>query len=102
MIQPEILMLVATLANVTGGNYTSRSKRDEAMEKLANRFESLQQSMSISCAAAVAASLMKEAEVIERRLGQSEGYPLCPQLRARMQARLNKIYDELYGPAQDE
>ncbi|KAG7346442.1 hypothetical protein IV203_005510 [Nitzschia inconspicua] len=94
---------------ITGGHDTSLSKQEDSMQKMASSLELIQQSVSISSVAAAAASQqelrvsrMKEAEMLERRLGQSEGFPLRPNVRARMQAYLNKIYDELYGPAQAE
>ncbi|KAG7352829.1 hypothetical protein IV203_008877 [Nitzschia inconspicua] len=94
---------------MTGGSDTTVTKQGESMERMANYFELIQQSTSIAAAAATSAShatrrtneqqlrlsIMQEAQMLKRELGQSDGSPIPSDIRARMQARLNTLYEEL-------
>ncbi|KAG7348522.1 hypothetical protein IV203_017227 [Nitzschia inconspicua] len=69
----------------------------DIMERMAISFELIQQSTCSANESQMRLAAIQEAGILEKRLQRADdGSPLRPEVRARMQAKLEKLYDDLY------
>ncbi|KAG7344231.1 hypothetical protein IV203_022239 [Nitzschia inconspicua] len=82
---------------MTGGRDTFLTSQEQSMERMAISFELIQQSTCSANEGQMRLAAIQEAGILEKRLQRADdSSPLRPDIRARMQAKLEKLYDDLY------
>ncbi|KAG7371559.1 hypothetical protein IV203_020129 [Nitzschia inconspicua] len=82
---------------MTGGRDTVLTSQEQSMERMAISFELIQQCTCSANERQMRLAALQEAGILEKRLQRADdGSPLRPDIRARMQAKLEKLYEDLY------